>query len=500
MINEIYIKLIFGLKIKQFRTEKKMSLTELAAESGMSVSYLNEIETGKKYPKTDKIVALSDALDTSYDKLVSLKLAKNLAPIGELLESNILEQLPLDHYGIDINKLILLVANSPIQLSALIATLIEVAQNSEQSKNNFSKTALRIFKEFNENYFEDLENEAERFLKEFNISPVPFIKYAELKTILEESYSYKIDRSGINKFPELSELRAVTIKNHRHVLLMNNKLSDAQMAFIAGKELAYNYLKIKDRSYVHSSLRLKTFDQLLNNFKASYFATAILINRNLLAADLDKFFKEDKWNGDEFLKILDKYNCTTEMFFQRITNLSSKYFGLNKFFFFRFNHVIGTNEYNLSNELKLNARRNPGANSGSENFCRRWISFKTLKELENLIKEDNNYSGRIAKICHSQFFDSHDEFLCFSVGQRGNLFDDMVSSITLGFQYEKNPNETIKFAENPEIPFITVNETCERCNVQNCKERTAPPSNAVRIEKFNTIEKTLQKLNTLYKN
>ena len=82
-----YIKLIFGLKLKQIRTDKNLSLFGLSKISGLSKSYLNEIEKGKKYPKTDKIVILSEKLDVPYDQMVSLKLDKNLAPIGELLKS-----------------------------------------------------------------------------------------------------------------------------------------------------------------------------------------------------------------------------------------------------------------------------------------------------------------------------------------------------------------------------------------------------------------------------
>ena len=68
------IKLIFGLKLKQIRTEKDLSLFGLSKLTGLSKSYLNEIEKGKKYPKTDKIVLLSEKLEISYDNLVSLRL------------------------------------------------------------------------------------------------------------------------------------------------------------------------------------------------------------------------------------------------------------------------------------------------------------------------------------------------------------------------------------------------------------------------------------------
>ncbi len=500
MRKDNYIKLIFGLKIKQLRNDRRMSLSELSSKSGMSVSYLNEIESGKKYPKTDKIAALSEALETDYDKLVSLKMARNLAPIGELLDTNILEQLPLDHYGIDINKLIMLMAGSSVQLSALIATFIEMAQSSESSQNNFSKTALRTFKEFNDNYFEDLENAAESFIDEFKLKTIVNLGFGRLKQILEDSYKYKIDEDILNSRPQLSVLRAVVMRNKKTMLLLNNKLSDAQKAFIAGKELAYNYLNIKDRSYIHSSLQLKTFDQLLNNFKASYFSTAVLINRNFLIAELDKFFKAKKWDDNRFLKIINRYNCTTEMFFQRITNIQSKYFGLNKFFFLRFNHEIGTPEFRLSNELRLNTRRNPGASLGNENFCRRWVSFKTLNNIEAKIKNDKNFYGRTANICRSKFFDSQDEYVCISVGQRGNLFPNMISSITIGFQIDESLKDKISFTADPSLPQIIVNETCERCKIQDCKERAAPPVSARRIEKYERVLEALSELEKDYKN
>ena len=105
MPSEENIKLIFGLKLKQLRTKRKMSPQELAEKSGISNSYLNEIEKGKKYPKTDKIDALANALQVKYDELVSLKLPKDYAAIELLLQSNILSNLPLDMLGFDLKQI-----------------------------------------------------------------------------------------------------------------------------------------------------------------------------------------------------------------------------------------------------------------------------------------------------------------------------------------------------------------------------------------------------------
>ena len=493
-----YIKLIFGLKLKQLRQDKKMSLTELASKSSLSVSYLNEIESGKKYPKADKIAVLADSLGVTYDKLVSLKLMRNLAPIEELLDSNILEQLPLDHYGIDISKLIGVMSNTSLQLSALISTFIETAKGSEMSQNNFSRTALRIFKELNENYFDDLEDSVDKFLKKNKLKNLSTITYQQLKPILEEKYDYIIDETSLNDYPELDEMRALLIKGNKNKLMLNKKLPDHRKAFVIGKELAYNFLDIKDRSPIYSSLRLKTFDHLLNYFKASYFSTALIINKKFLVADLEKFFKSKKWDEQKFLDLIDKFNATPEMFFQRLTNLSAKFLGLNKFFFLRFNYELGNTKYKLSKEVRLNTRRNPGGYQSKEHYCRRWVSVDTLNKLETILKKKKVYSEKTIGILHSTFYDSNDQYLCISVAQQSSLSDKSLYSVTIGFQVDETMKGKINFWDDQNIPQLIVNDTCEKCTLADCKERVALPTTAEKIKTSQKIEDTIQELQESY--
>ena len=43
-----------------FQTIKGFGLKQLAALTGLSASYINEIEKGKKYPKAEKIMMLAE--------------------------------------------------------------------------------------------------------------------------------------------------------------------------------------------------------------------------------------------------------------------------------------------------------------------------------------------------------------------------------------------------------------------------------------------------------
>lgn len=492
-LSQNYIKLVLGLKLKQLRLEKSLSLTQLAEKSGLSISYLNEIESGKKYPKSDKIAVIAQTLDVSYDKLVSLKLSKQLAPIGDLFESNILEQLPLDHYGIDIRKFVALMSNASIQLSALVATILEMAKSSEMSENNFSRTALRAYKEFNDNYFEELETAVDVFVADNKIDDTPPLQYNRLAKILTEKYFYEIDETTLNTYSELAHFRGFVKNGKTSTLYLNNKISDSQKAFIIAKELAYNHLNYKDRSFSHSNLRLDNFDHLLNNFRASYFATALMMRKEFILNDLREFFGKRKWDENYLIALLEKYNASPEMLFQRMSNLSPKFLGLNKFFFLRFNAKEKINNYQLSKEVRLNIRRNPGGFQSQEHYCRRWVAVKVLN---TLIGDQTNESCKniVSGVLHSKFYNSNDEFLSISVAKRSQFIPEEYYSVTLGFQFDDELKQKIAFWNDENIPFQTVNDTCEMCKIPDCEERTAPPSAIEKIEYTQKVEAILTKL------
>ena len=145
------VRLIFGLKLRELRQERALSPAKLARVCDVSVSYLNEIEKGKKYPKADKILSLSKALDVRYDQLTSLELPRRLEPIGELLNSKLLTEFPLEMYGLEPARIIELIANAPAKINAFISTIFEIARNYEMRQEHLFLAALRSFQEMHDN-------------------------------------------------------------------------------------------------------------------------------------------------------------------------------------------------------------------------------------------------------------------------------------------------------------------------------------------------------------
>jgi len=210
-MKEDYIKLIFGLKLKQVRSDSGLSLYGLAKKTGLSKSYLNEIEKGKKYPKPDKISIISEKLDVAYDDLVSLKLDKNLAPVADILQSKILKEIPLELFGLKESTLIDIIANAPQKVTAFITTIIDIAKNYDFGKENFYLASVRSLQEANHNYFKELESSVLKFAKIYGVDLSKRIDVNELETILVDEYGYKINNSELESYAELEDLRSIFI-------------------------------------------------------------------------------------------------------------------------------------------------------------------------------------------------------------------------------------------------------------------------------------------------
>ncbi len=489
-----YIKLIFGLKLKNLRQTKKLSLSDLANKCGMSVSYLNEIEAGKKYPKSDKIATLANALGVSYDKLVSLKLSNKLSPVTELIASGILEKLPLEHYGLDVRRLLTLMSDAPTQLSALIATLIDLAKTSELRQNVFSRTALRTYKEINDNYFEEIETLAKKFADGYLREYSKTVSFSELKSVLINKFGYVIDEKSLGENETLSQLRAVLIANERPKLFLNPKLSSAQKKFILGKEIYYEIDGVKERAFVHSDRDLETFDQLLNNFKASYFATALALNKKFLINDIDAFFSEKKFEKRKLAALIKDYDVSPEMLFQRIANIATNFLNLPGLFFMRFNTKIDSEIYTLSKEVKLNISHYPGGYQTNEHYCRRWISIRILQEAKEKLRKNSISSGLTIGAIRSEFYNTGEKFLAITIAKPSKLIFGNLTSVTLGFPLDENVKSKIKFWDDPKIKDQIVNDTCESCPIENCKLRAAEPVRLRQKEQSEKIKEAIASL------
>ncbi|MBT8221201.1 MAG: helix-turn-helix domain-containing protein [Bacteroidia bacterium] len=480
-------KILFGVKLRHLRKQAGFAFSDFSKKTGMSISYLNEIEKGKKYPKQDKIMALADALSVDPEFLTSTKIPNQLKPIKDLLESNFLNELPLDLFGINLNKIIEIIADSPVKVGAFISTLVEIARNYSLQEENFYFGALRSYLEINNNYFEELEDAVIAFRKKHSLSGVTIAEEA-LRTILTDHFNYKIVNDGLSDYPELREIRSVFRPEDR-TLLLNASLEKQQKIFQFAKEIGFQELGLVDRALTASIIRVENFEQALSHFSASYFSAALIVSRDAFIEDMKNLFAQERWNPQSLKDISLKYNATHEVIFQRMTNILPRFLGLSKIFIQRNSLNPRNGKVNIERELHIEEKHRPHFSALGEHYCRRWISVALLYKLNNLEEPRERFEPLVeAQI--SEYHNTSDTYLCMTMATSKLQFGKMVS-LTIGIKVDDNLKHKIRFYQDQTIPTRTVNITCERCPITDCEDRVSEPIQLHNKLKKQAIQKAL---------
>ncbi|MBO0950492.1 helix-turn-helix domain-containing protein [Fibrella forsythiae] len=486
------VRLIFGLKLKQLRADQGLSTYDLADLTGLSPSYLNEIEKGKKYPKSEKIFAIAKALGTDYDSLVSLKVSKQLEPVVELLNSNVLNELPFDLFGIEPGYFLEVMANAPAKLSAFISTIIEIGRNYDLRVEQFYFSVLRTYQAMHDTYFDELEQQADAFLTAHPLPNSPVTLPALLTGVLTDIYGCTVTPYDDSSQPALASLRSVYIPES-NTLLINSRLSAEQTAFTLAREVGYRHLHLDNRPLESSMLAARSFDEVLNNFRASYFARAVLMPRAELMPILTKFVAQRTWQPDRLLSAIRRFGVTPEMFLLRTMSLLASGFGLNDLFFLRFDQPTEGQRFVLSKELHLSRLHTPHGVARDEHYCRRQVALTLLNDLRTQ-QATGSWNGQPA--CQAQittYSSDGNAYLVLSIA-KSSPPSTTNSSINIGLPITDQLRSVFAFLDDPAIPRTDVGETCERCPIPDCAVRAAAPVVLARNEQIDQIQQAIEGL------
>ncbi len=475
------INIIFGMKVRQARLEAGLTLSEFATQCELSPSYVTEIEKGRKYPRVDKIMRMVEVLGKPYDDLVSIKLSHSMAHLSTTLKSVTFQRFPFEEFGLELSDLVTLLTREPEKASALLHAVLEIGRRYDLHEEDFLRAALRSYQEIHENYFQELEDAAQKFVDkygaDYGLTSDPPASREGLQKILQEKYGYQIDLETIAGRPALIKYRSVFFEGKKPRLLINNCLNPQQTKFILAREVGYQYLKLKERSFASTPDQINSFQQILNDFKAAYFGGALLMPRAHIIADLQHLFEQTTWSAHLLLAMLDKYHVTPEMLFYRFSELIPQFFGV-KLHFLRFHHRHNSGTYQLIKQLNMNQLIVPSGIGLLEHYCRRWLSVRLLRDMESAEKVPTTSDQLHVGIQMSEFVETQDKFLCMGFSRELSLSPGVTSSVIVGFRVEPELKNTIRFAYDPSIPQVIINETCERCplTAEQCRERAAEPT------------------------
>ncbi|MEM9079183.1 MAG: helix-turn-helix domain-containing protein [Verrucomicrobiota bacterium] len=450
-LSETNIRLIFGLKLKQFRKSRKLSLKELSEASGLSISYLNEIEKGKKYPKTDKALALAQALKVPYDDLISLKLVGPLEALSQILSTPFLQNFPLQEFGITTSGLMEFMSNHPDRFSTLITTVARIAHRHELDHEQLNVAALRSHIELHQNYFPHLERAADSFRRSQNWPLHPCPDWQQLAAFLSTRFNYHVDLESLDKDPPLRTYRSA-YKSHRKnpTLFLNPRLAPSQLAFHLAREIAFCTLGLEDRANSDVIKPHHSFHQLFNNFQASYFAGCLLLNRQTLTEDIRHVLAQRTLNSSSLHRWLFKYNVTPELLFHRLAQLLPTRLSLPEMFFLRVDYNNQDDSFKIGKELHFSRIQGPAAFNRTEHYCQNWPHKSFLKSLTKNAKKPTALISRV------HFNAIQEDYLLTSMAYPSPLIPGHYSCVTLGLLLDTRLKRIMRFWNDDAIENITV--------------------------------------------
>ncbi len=477
-INSETLRFILGVKIKQFRQQAGYSLKQLSEITKLSVSYLSEIEKGKKYPKPEKIVQLANAFGCSFDELVSLQLDDELNPLSALLNSPVLKDFPLQQFGIGLADIFDLVNDSPSKAGAFVRTLLEISRGYDMNVEHFLLATLRSYQKMHHNYFEEFEATATDFRAQNDLAIADDISQDWLENHLKEKYSCSVIYDDLSDYPDLQSLRSICTSDKE--IWINAKLFPEQKKFILAREVGYRFLKFSQRAQTSSWIKVETFDQVFNHFKVSYFAGALLIPESRIVSDMETWLANHTFDGDELTQLIQKYDSTPEMFLYRKSQVMPSHFGLSKMHYMRLNHKLDKDEFHITKELNLTNVFIPRSIGPGEHHCRRWAATTSLKQLQESQTEQHSV---LVSAQRSTFVEQNKSFFNIAVVRSKSLGENTNTGMTLGFLIDDAFKAKARFWDDKAVPNSNVNETCERCALTDCERRVGEPTI------FNLLEK-----------
>ncbi len=515
LISKNVLKFVLSLKIRRLRQKKGLSLKDLAEKSGLSHSYLNEIEKGKKYPKVEKLLGLAQALEISIDELVSVKMGKKLHPLLEFLEGDLVANLPLDAFGIGEQDVYDLMSHAPEKFTSFLMTVSELAKSYDVSIDELNQSALRAYIEVNSNHFPVLEEFAtlhrDRLIRvnqqgdregdESGIHSSPNLNEDEIAKILIDvlanEYQVKVDLEKLGQYPAHLGLTSVYRGKRPKTLFINPNLDIRQQVFFLAKELGAQVLgpdEDLDQGRNSAPKAQLRFKDLLFDYQCRYFAEAFLIPEGQLVRDLEHFFKFTTFSSSVFREIVDHFSVPPEILMERLTQILPHHFGLDQFFFLRCNENTrrAPGRYYITEELHLGKLHHPHGVSLREHYCRRWITIELLEEAAKSKDSSDYFVG-------GQFSEMEADggrYFALSMARKRTTDAEVNSCFTLGLAKNDKFHEKINFGDDQKVEAKEVGRTCERCSISDCKERVVPAlifaQKEERVQKLSVIEEIIK--------
>ena len=451
------IDLKIGPKIKAFRRQLGLQANKLSEQLGISPSYLNLIESGKRKIDGDLLLKVCEELKIELTDLTNksdLNLANNLS---ELLGDELFED--LDILGPEVQDL---VNTNPKIARALIKLGDNYKQKGQEivskvenisgkiidgRKTSFPGEVVSDFLQENKNYFSKLEKFADDIFNRIQINNRA--TYMALCDFLKTEYGVKVrdvlpeDGKPFSKIYHKSQKE---LHLSDYVALETKKLyAAAQIAQEGAMVVIENYLS--EFKFPSEESKKLTKVALLN-----YCGAAILMPY--------KLFHQECMKQKYDLELLQNtFACTFEQIAHRVTCLQDPKLPGIPFHFLRVD-VAG----NISKRFSLSGIEIPRYGGA----CPRWNVYSAFSRPGVIQAAVSKMSNGEKYVCIARTVEK-------GVGRYGKK--KSILSIGLGCQakYAKDFVYTENLDLNDKKTEIPIGVSCRTCDRLDCSQRAFPP-------------------------
>jgi len=314
-----------GSKIRKERRLKGLSQSELSKNLGISASYLNLLESGRRTITVPLLIKIGNELSLSLKDLTLEGNKRILSDVMEVLSNEIFDDLDITNLETtefignnpNIAKALLILNDSYKSLRDDMQTRLEKMDvESAIKEKKSSRLPVEIVSDFlqeNKNYFDSLEKKSEELRDRIGLRFGPGIGSTEIKftSYLKNQHNVDVkivppeeDQKSIKKFDSnknilfLSEMLTYTARNF-HLAY--------QIAFLNGDDLIEKIIK-ENKLYSEDVISLLKIS-LLN-----YFAAALIM-------PYDDFLKSAKKYKYDVEILMHHYAASFEQITHRLTNL-----------------------------------------------------------------------------------------------------------------------------------------------------------------------------------
>ncbi len=446
------IDLKIGPKIKAFRRQLGLQANKLSEQLGISPSYLNLIESGKRKIDGDLLLKVCEELKIELTDLTNksdLNLANNLS---ELLGDELFED--LDILGPEVQDL---VNTNPKIARALIKLgdnykqkgqeIVSKVENISGRKTSFPGEVVSDFLQENKNYFSKLEKFADDIFNRIQINNRA--TYMALCDFLKTEYGVKVKDVLPEDGKPFSKIYYKSQKELHlsdYVALETKKLyAAAQIAQEGAMVVIENYLS--EFKFPSEESKKLTKVALLN-----YCGAAILMPY--------KLFHQECMKQKYDLELLQNtFACTFEQIAHRVTCLQDPKLPGIPFHFLRVD-VAG----NISKRFSLSGIEIPRYGGA----CPRWNVYSAFSRPGVIQAAVSKMSNGEKYVCIARTVEK-------GVGRYGKK--KSILSIGLGCQakYAKDFVYTENLDLNDKKTEIPIGVSCRTCDRLDCSQRAFPP-------------------------